>query len=101
MAGALLTQQPARWNLRIWVSGLGAWFPGGRARGWSRVGWLAGDVCAAQSGGWRVSPGESNASSSCSGWMTAAAGPCGGWHLPVWARARVQAVIFWRSLTVT
>jgi hypothetical protein len=40
-----------------------------------------------------VSPGEGNASSSCSGWMTAAAGPCGGWHLPVWASARVQGPV--------
>ena len=42
----------------------------------------------------RFAGGERNAASSCSGWMTATAGPCGGWHLPVWAHARVQAVIF-------
>ena len=85
-------------------SGSAVWVPGSMAavRGAGRGSAGSLGMCVRLSRGVaRFAGGERNAASSCSGWMTAAAGPCGGWHLPVWARARVQAVIFWRSLSVT
>ena len=94
VAGAPLAQRPAGRRPADLGQRSGASLHGGRARGWSRVGWLAGDVCGSVGGLARFAGGERNAASSCSGWMTATAGPCGGWHLPVWAHARVQAVIF-------
>jgi hypothetical protein len=88
VAGALPTQQwrsPARWNLRIWVSGLGASLHGGRARGWSRSA-ARRDVCAAQSpalAGW---PGEGETV------VVLRLDGCGGWPVRrvASARARVQ-----------